>query len=192
VSIVAIAEFQRLSTRRAQARPRNPGAEPDRGILAPWASTNCMRALEQGSPVCPLGASCQQCCEGSGVVGLRAGRQRGKPPSRGVRNHGDSARAGPRGMRLPCSQLRMVSDGKRQPCGGFKRFRRARPAQVAHQRQRYRPAGRRKSSQPRPQSSPARAETPARPAIRRSVRPFSRKRCISTQPRIVGDALRPD
>jgi len=102
-----------------------------------------------------------------------------------------SARAGPRGLRLPLLQLRMVSTGT-PSARRFELGQARAAAQVAHQRPRFAlcPALTQKVRSWR-DGSLRRRERNSRPSRNSTIRPsaFSRKRCIiNPQARIVGDA----
>ena len=152
------------STRRAQARPRSSQVpNPIAGILAPLASTNCMlEVLEQIEPIMSRrrGAA-------NNAARPSDPRQSGKHRLRGMGYHGKKR---PRRSARHAFALLPVSDGLNrhaQPCREFQLRQARAPAKVANRRKRPCRFGR------RPKPLPARAETPARPATRRSVRPLS-------------------
>jgi len=89
----------------------------------------------------------------------------------GVRITASSARAGPAACVYPAPSAD-GSRGNAKPCGEFKLGQGGAGGAGAHSKQRYRSAGGR-NRRHRDRSHRGASGTPARPAIRRSVRPLS-------------------
>ena len=168
---MAIAEpaapARRGARRCARAVPRCPARS--RGFWRRWPRRIAWLVLRRSEPIMSRGPRCQHAaCDDRRRGAVRSSAKRGENVSGAWAITASSARAGPRGMRLPCSQLRMVSTGtpsraaNRAGSGARGGAGRAPPAALAQVG-----SGRGTTA------SPARAETPARPAVRRSVRPLS-------------------
>ena len=138
---VAIAEPQRLlDDARAGASAQFPGAQPDRrdfcAVGLDEVHQRVSRASSRHYGPRRTARRCQrQAC------GRRIRRAQVRVASAAKTVSGEwaitasSARAGPRGARLPCSQFRMVSTGTPSLCGEFELGQPRAAAQVAHRRQ---------------------------------------------------------
>ena len=173
---VAIAEPSACSTRRAQVRPRSSQVpNPIAGILAPLASTNCMRQiLEQIGPhyVPPAIALPTTHRVRSSLAQIRL-RQSGKHRFRGMGYHGEKR---PRRSARHALALLPVSDGldrHAEPCREFQLRQARAPAKVANRRERPCRFG-------AAAKAVAGASGNSCPSRNSTIRPsaFSRKRCM--------------
>src|SRR6266851_1947361 len=127
---VAIAEPQRLLDQTcAGSPPQLPGAEPDRGNFGAVGldELHFGNSDKPNSHYVPPALRCQHCRdEFRAQVADTPGARAANTVSGAWEITARSARAGPRGMRLPCSQFLMVSPGTPSRAANSSCVRRAR------------------------------------------------------------------